>query len=80
MPRSSELAVALTEMGEGFAIGCSYGTAIVPLDAADSESALRMADQRLYSQKRAHRQCAEPPPDDEPHAMAVDRAGLADAA
>lgn len=50
------LADALSEVGDGFTIGCSYGSVVIPLDAANSESALRMADQRLYAKKRGHRQ------------------------
>ena len=48
-------AAALTEHGEGFTIGCSFGSVLVPGDAADSSSALRIADQRMYAQKRLGR-------------------------
>jgi diguanylate cyclase (GGDEF)-like protein len=44
-------AAALTETGEGFAVGCSYGTARVPADATTPSEALRLADQRLYENK-----------------------------
>jgi diguanylate cyclase (GGDEF)-like protein len=42
---------ALTEHGDGFAIGCSYGMALLPQEAAHSEEAMRLADQRLYVHK-----------------------------
>jgi diguanylate cyclase (GGDEF)-like protein len=44
-------AAALTETGDGFAVGCSYGTARVPADATTASDALRLADQRLYESK-----------------------------
>jgi diguanylate cyclase (GGDEF)-like protein len=44
-------ALALAESGDGFAITCSHGAAIVPLEARSAESALRLADQRLYEHK-----------------------------
>jgi diguanylate cyclase (GGDEF)-like protein len=44
---------ALCEQGEGFSIGCSYGKAYVPREATTLERALRLADERLYVQKRA---------------------------
>jgi diguanylate cyclase (GGDEF)-like protein len=46
---------ALSETGNGFAIGCSYGIALVPREAASSEAALRLADQRLYASKQTGR-------------------------
>ena len=45
-------AAALSEHGEGFTIGCSYGSILVPTEADDSASALRIADQRMYTHKR----------------------------
>ena len=42
---------ALSESGEGFMIGCSYGAAYVPAEASSGEEALRLADQRLYEEK-----------------------------
>jgi diguanylate cyclase (GGDEF)-like protein len=44
-------AEALSETGEGFAIGCSYGAAYIPAEASSGEEALRLADQRLYQEK-----------------------------
>jgi two-component system, cell cycle response regulator len=51
-------AVALTEHGEGFVIGCSYGSVVIPDEARTSEVALRLADQRMYAQKRGDRSSA----------------------
>jgi diguanylate cyclase (GGDEF)-like protein len=51
-------AEALTEYGEGFTIGCSYGSILLPSEAQSSETALRLADQRMYAQKRGDRASA----------------------
>ena len=51
-------AAALTESGEGFTIGCSYGSVVMPKDAHDAPTALRIADQRMYAQKRGGRASA----------------------
>jgi diguanylate cyclase (GGDEF)-like protein len=51
-------AAALTEHGEGFIIGCSYGSVVIPEEAQSSEVALRLADQRMYAQKRGDRTSA----------------------
>jgi len=51
-------ATALSERGEGFEIGCSYGAIQLPLEAADAAEALRIADQRMYAQKNAGRASA----------------------
>ncbi len=53
-----DVAGALSERGEGFAIGCSYGSILLPEEAEDIESALRIADQRMYAQKRGGRASA----------------------
>jgi len=42
---------ALSETGEAFDIGCSYGTALIPAEAGSPEGALRLADQRMYENK-----------------------------
>jgi two-component system cell cycle response regulator len=52
------VAAALSEHGEGFAIGCSYGSILLPTEAQSSETALRLADQRMYAQKRGDRSSA----------------------
>jgi diguanylate cyclase (GGDEF)-like protein len=51
-------ATALSERGEGFAIGCSYGAITLPLEALEVAEALRIADQRMYAQKNAGRASA----------------------
>jgi diguanylate cyclase (GGDEF)-like protein len=42
---------ALSETGEAFTIGCSYGSAEVPREALNSSEALGLADQRMYGAK-----------------------------
>ena len=42
---------ALSETGDAFHIGCSYGTARIPSEAASQDEALRLADQRMYQDK-----------------------------
>ena len=49
---------ALSEHGEGFDIGCSYGAIELPTEASDVAEALRIADQRMYAQKNAGRMSA----------------------
>jgi two-component system cell cycle response regulator len=44
---------ALSEHGEGFSISSSFGAVFLPEDARDSSEALRLADVRLYAQKRS---------------------------
>jgi two-component system, cell cycle response regulator len=51
-------AAALSEHGEGFEIGCSYGAIELPAEAGDVAEALRIADQRMYAQKNAGRMSA----------------------
>jgi HD-GYP domain-containing protein (c-di-GMP phosphodiesterase class II) len=51
-------AAALSEHGEGFHIGCSYGAIALPREASDVAEALRIADQRMYAQKNAGRSSA----------------------
>jgi two-component system cell cycle response regulator len=51
-------AEALTASGDGYAIGCSRGAALIPAEASSSEEALRLADQRMYEQKAAGRGAA----------------------
>jgi two-component system, cell cycle response regulator len=43
---------ALSEEGEGYAIGCSYGAILLPEEAADTTDAMRLADQRMYARKQ----------------------------
>ena len=49
---------ALVERGESFAIGCSFGAVRLPGEARDTSSALSIADQRMYAQKRIGRTSA----------------------
>jgi diguanylate cyclase (GGDEF)-like protein len=48
-------AAALSDHGEGFTIGCSYGAIVLPTEARAAADALRIADQRMYAQKNAGR-------------------------
>ena len=48
----AEAAFALTESGEGFSVGCSFGSIVLPDDALTAEEALRTVDQRMYSHKQ----------------------------
>lgn len=48
----------LTESGEGFSIGCSYGAVSVPDEANDAEQALVIADRRMYERKDSGRPSA----------------------
>ena len=51
-------AAALTEEGDGFAIGASRGTALLPADTPDPHQALRVADTRMYARKNLGRTSA----------------------
>ena len=44
-------AEALSESGDAFDIGCSYGMVLVPSEASSPADALRLADQRMYEKK-----------------------------
>jgi two-component system cell cycle response regulator len=46
-----EARAALTEHGRGFEIGSSCGVALIPVDAGDPITVLKLADHRLYDQK-----------------------------
>jgi two-component system cell cycle response regulator len=48
-------AAALSESGEQFTIGCSFGTVRLSREAQTASEALRMADQRMYAHKRSGR-------------------------
>jgi diguanylate cyclase (GGDEF)-like protein len=54
-PIIAAAAAALTERGEGFDIGCSYGAITLPREASDVAEALRAADQRMYAHKHSRR-------------------------
>jgi diguanylate cyclase (GGDEF)-like protein len=55
---AADVAAALAERGEGFAIASSHGAVVVPLDTDDPEQALRLADQRMYARKQGGRPSA----------------------
>ncbi len=48
-------AAALSERGEGFTVTCSCGSAALPADAARRDTALQLADQRMYADKDSRR-------------------------
>ena len=50
-PVATTIAAALTERGEGFSIDASYGWVILPREASEPGHALRIVDQRMYTQK-----------------------------
>jgi two-component system, cell cycle response regulator len=43
---------ALTEEGDGFTIGASFGAVFIPEETTDASTALHLCDQRLYNEKR----------------------------
>jgi diguanylate cyclase (GGDEF)-like protein len=47
----AEASEALTEVGEGFRIECSYGLTMLPSEASSPEAALQLADRRMYEDK-----------------------------
>jgi diguanylate cyclase (GGDEF)-like protein len=58
LPLVQSAAAALSETGDGFTIGCSYGWILLPTEASVPAEALRIADQRMYAQKHAGRMSA----------------------
>jgi diguanylate cyclase (GGDEF)-like protein len=44
---------ALTEEGEGFSVSAELGSVVIPDEASDASNALRLADERLYTQKHS---------------------------
>ena len=57
-PLLASCSAALTEVGEGFAIGASYGAVVAPSEAEDATEALQVADRRMYAQKGGRRASA----------------------
>ena len=57
-PLISEAAFALTERGDGFTVGCSFGSILLPGEAATSHLALSIADARMYLDKQGGRSSA----------------------
>jgi two-component system cell cycle response regulator len=52
-PILTEAKAALSERGEGFAIGNVHASVLLPQESADAEIALRLVDQRLFAVKAA---------------------------
>lgn len=57
-PIIADATAALSERGEGFAIGSSYGSVLLPQEADDVDISLRLADQRMYANKDGGRRSA----------------------
>ena len=55
---TEDAGAALSERGEGFAIGCSYGSVLLPNEATDPVEAERIADARMYARKASGRTSA----------------------
>jgi diguanylate cyclase (GGDEF)-like protein len=49
---------ALSAEGEGFSIGSSYGSVMLPTEASDTDHALQLADERMYAHKESSRASA----------------------
>ena len=54
-PLIDRACAALSERGQGFEIGSSFGAVILPYDGTDPGRALQAADERLYAQKYSRR-------------------------
>ncbi len=54
----STAAAALTEHGEGFTVGCSYGFVSLSGEVRDASAALGLADRRMYERKYSARTSA----------------------
>jgi two-component system, cell cycle response regulator len=57
-PLLASCSAALTESGEGFSIGASYGSVMAPGEVEDATEALQVADRRMYAQKGGRRMSA----------------------
>jgi diguanylate cyclase (GGDEF)-like protein len=49
---------ALSERGEGFEVGCSFGSVLLPEEAGTPTQALQLADRRMYARKGGRRMSA----------------------
>ncbi len=58
-PMIDRACTALTERGEGFDVSSSFGAVLLPDEAKEPSEALRLADERLYAQKRSRRTDAD---------------------
>jgi diguanylate cyclase (GGDEF)-like protein len=54
-PLIDRACIALSERGEGFDVSSSFGAVLLPDEAKEPSEALRLADERLYAQKRSRR-------------------------
>jgi len=54
----ADAAGALEERGENFAVGASYGAVLLPHEATNLDSALQLADERMYSRKKGRQSLA----------------------
>jgi two-component system cell cycle response regulator len=50
---------ALSERGQGFAVTAEGGAVVIPDEAVDRTTALRLADERMYAEKRRRPEAAE---------------------
>jgi diguanylate cyclase (GGDEF)-like protein len=50
-----EIVEALTEKGDGFAVGASVGSVQIPAESDGAEAAIQIADQRMYATKDSRR-------------------------
>ena len=57
-PLLASCSAALTETGEGFSIGASFGSVVAPSEAEDATEALQVADRRMYARKGGNRMSA----------------------
>lgn len=57
-PEIEATAAALSVTGEGFTIGCSYGSVVMPREVQYVEAALQLADKRMYMAKQRGRASA----------------------
>jgi diguanylate cyclase (GGDEF)-like protein len=54
-PLIENACTALTERGRGFDVIASFGAVLLPYEAGEPSKAMRIADERLYSQKHTRR-------------------------
>jgi two-component system cell cycle response regulator len=54
----AEAGFALTERGNGFSVGCSFGSILLPQEAATTQAALSVVDARMYLDKQGGRSSA----------------------
>jgi diguanylate cyclase (GGDEF)-like protein len=51
----AEAVEALSERGENFTVGASYGAVLLPHEAATADYAMQLADERMYARKRGRK-------------------------